>query len=759
MKRNTKIIGIAVVAIIIGVFLIPSVQSSVQIPFTGMQQGINIGSYFDPFATVGAPAPAIACSLTNNVHLISTNNADFSLSNTSPIWSPLYYNLIIPYNGYTLDHVLVKIYLYCSPSKLTQYNYYPYLTGGSLSVSYIGRDTGGIAHHLLTVSPSISPIGSGGQSLSLPLNANGQSIEIAQVSIPASTINNGLPSSSIDYLSLQNIETTGTLNFKQNLANSITAVENLSPLYTSFSYTVHTPTPVVSCSTGRITIGSTCYPLTQSLTLPTTSFDKSKTDTIPYTVNVNGWTYTQAYPYVRVINTATNTIVANINLSRSADSYSNYDATWHGSLSIKNNLGGVAGKYEIELAPELAGTFLRATSVQDFVVFDSTVSNSSPSNPNPAITSPSTTGNVQFLYKVPYQSGFIDTGLVPQAGFSIPIHDLITDTSNGKMTGFSLQTLVNVNDPIFANMNILSSTVTHNISVTVKGYGVIQLPNSCCTSTGLNTRQSSGQAAVFSLDLLSLDVNSINQRISQAVPAQLLSNIPVVIEVDTTATFTLQDSTGHQYKGTITGAAFTYGTTYGISVSPLSTANTAQNVCTATQIAAGFTSVNGVCTAPSTNTPNTCHDSAGNTIACTPVTQQTPFCQQNPNDPSCNTSGQPPNSGITSNSSNNQQTTPSFCQQFPNDPSCVASGGLGSNSNGTSSGGTFNVCPTGSTISDCVQSGINNLSNGANNLLNGGGSGNGSSGTTIFGFDPVVLGVVVGILSLIVGIAVALRNR
>jgi hypothetical protein len=730
-KRNIILLGIVAV---LGFFIYSQVSPTVP-SNSAILNGVNIADYFAPFSTLsltGTPAPAISCSITNNVGMKGTDYSIYTVSTATPIFQPTYQQLINPYNGATASTEIVKIFLYCdpSPASYAKYGDYPYLVGGSVTIQFNAKESqSGYQRVVSTSVIQVNPVDANGNPLSLPTNFSGKSIQIATVTIPVSSIQSVILPTSTDFYSLQQVVTTGNLVFKMNPANTITATHQISPLYTSFSYlskatvkatpspTPSTPTTptstTINCPTGTIPINGVCSSITQSITMSPTSFDRSKSDSIPYKIIVNGWASNQPYPNIRIDATKTTSTpfatLKTFNLNSAPNSYSNNVATWNGVLSIKNDLGANLGIYRLEVSPVSVSGVARLVADQEFTVTDSTVPTSAPTNPSPTIQTKVGTGSIQFFYNAKYDAGYTDNGIVPKNGYSINFspQNLIASSTSGKMYAFSMATQMTVTDQNFANLNIVSSQLTHTGTITVQGYGTIPLSNSELNGVVVNARQSSGQAAIYTFDNISIDPLLIDGKISQLAPPQLISSIPVNVEIDTSGNFVLADSNGKQYNGVISGGVFTYGTNFGTIVNaPVCTPDqTAQgftpvgntctppasspNVCTSSQSASGYTIVAGVCTPPQSGTPNSCTSTNGTVITCPPTGSPTPYCQLNPTVPACNPSGTQ----------------------------------VGGKSNGTSSAsGGAAICPAGTSIQDCLtalSTQISNLQNGnPTNLIN-----------------------------------------
>lgn len=412
MIENTKLLGIiiavAITGTVGGLFLIayttyfpPSIQS---IPFT-LYNGINIGDYFaTPLSTsfsVVSDTPTIApaitgCKLTNDIHLIATDGSDYGLSSSSSVFSATYSVVSNAYNGKNLDSVFVNVNLYCDPSTLSQYNYFPNLTGGFVNVVLQGR----------TPSGNLVNIYNSGQSVKT-VTVNGQTATIATFVIPAYQIASTLPSSNSNYYSQQNVVTTGTLYFKQNLQiPQPTATHVISPLYTSFSFlissspsttqstqtiptkpTITLSSPVAqptstACQSYTIPFYNSCINLVQTVTLAgdKTVYNLPTQNYVIYSIIVNDWNIgQQPYPVVKITNLDTQTSTIMTLSPNSRPNGYPIIATAGTSLVVtdilnfNSDLNGIPGRYQIQLLPIQLGSYSRPTVSQDFVIY----------NPNP----------------------------------------------------------------------------------------------------------------------------------------------------------------------------------------------------------------------------------------------------------------------------------------------------------------------------------------------------------------------------------------
>lgn len=454
-KKTIMLLSGIVAAIVIGSLFAVSYgsyfdMSTASIPFP-VYNGINIGDYFAapttglsviPSSGVGdTPAPAITgCKITNDVNLVATDGTSYSLSNTSPPFSPMYSVVSNPYNGKTMSSVLVNVNLYCDPSTLVKYNYYPYLTGGTISVMLQGR---GPTQAMMTEF-------TGSQSVSAAL-VNGQTVQIAQFSIPISQVSSVLPTSPSNYYSQQNVVTTGILYFKQGQqAFQQTATHVVSPLYTSFSFLISpsvgvssqpqpvascppnyysvgvstngqtqcqpvpagtvTPYPqpmangvpipaqpttqVTACPQGMVVIqnptGGTCVNLIQNISLAggKTVYSLPSQNYVIYQIVVNSWYQGQPYPTVKITNLDTQT--SNVFTLSPNSRGSGYPliSTNTGSLVMTDilyfntDLNNQVGRYQIQLMPVSLGSYSRPSVSQDFVIFNIATSNPLACNPN-----------------------------------------------------------------------------------------------------------------------------------------------------------------------------------------------------------------------------------------------------------------------------------------------------------------------------------------------------------------------------------------
>lgn len=239
-KGNRTLIFVVIIALVVGGAFV-GILSANKVATPGKLQSLpfNIRNYttisalFNPLTGLdvasATTAPAISCSLTNNGHLMGTDGSDFKVDSATGLWSPTYQSLVIPYNGATLANTKIIVYLYCAPSTLASYNYYPFLTGGSVTMSFKGRDSS----QTLQITQAAQT-----QTVS-PANVNGVSIPIATFTIPASAIQAGVGQTVNDYYSQQLATLTGTLIFKQGQQSyQLPATYTISPLYTAYSFLV-----------------------------------------------------------------------------------------------------------------------------------------------------------------------------------------------------------------------------------------------------------------------------------------------------------------------------------------------------------------------------------------------------------------------------------------------------------------------------------------------------------------------------------------
>ena len=405
----------------------------------GTIQGINLPDSFimttmDLNGQTGTgitTAPAINCSLENIVQVEANDGSIHTLTSFSSGWSPTADTLIDPYNKKVVKDILVNVHLYCSPSTLAQYGYYPYLTGGTVGVELSSRDSNGIFSS-----------GKGANFNIAPALINGKDIIIATAVYPASSI----PQQSGDYYSQQKVVTTGNLQFKQKLAPSqLTFTHSISGLFTTFDILVSntSTSPVASyssssnqqCMYGMSSSGfcnpkpSCSYPQVPSATggcvtppsyaqqdqprvfanPPTSSisqpycpdgtfpisqngvysclkyldyiqtykqaYDKSKTDTIDFTVAIQGWSYSESnVPVVRITSQENPTYIFEMTLSPKPDTTSGYFGFWHKQISISSVLHGMTGKFDISLLPYLikSTNYALPSTYNSFIVIDST---------------------------------------------------------------------------------------------------------------------------------------------------------------------------------------------------------------------------------------------------------------------------------------------------------------------------------------------------------------------------------------------------
>lgn len=421
IKLIAIIIAIAATATVGTLFAIAyatyNPTSTASLPFQ-VFNGINIGDYFQtslsssslsvvPTTSTGTPAPAITgCVITNDVHLRANDGSDYPLSSSSGPWSPTYPASVInnPYNGKTLSTVNIIVDLYCNPSTLAQYNYYPNLTGGTVNVSLQAKDPSGNTITIFSSSQQIDPA-----------IVNGVTIPIAQFSVSASQISVALPTSPSNYLSQQSVITSGTLNFKQGpQAYQLTATHIINPLYTSFgllispsgstsSQTTSTqpvsPVPAVtlsnqpttqyapvapptstpvSCPSNTVSISNSCVNLIQNVYLAggRTAYFLPNQNYLIYSVVVNSWNSGQPYPTVKITNLDTQTGQILTLSPGSRPSNGPIMASSGGALvvtdtlSFQNDLNNVPGRYQIQLMGTSLGTFNRPTVSQDFVLYN-----------------------------------------------------------------------------------------------------------------------------------------------------------------------------------------------------------------------------------------------------------------------------------------------------------------------------------------------------------------------------------------------------
>lgn len=368
-------------------------------------QGVNIPDYFDinvmdlagTASTAGTTAPAINCAITNSVHLIGIDGSDYSLNTQQGKFEPVADTLINPYNHSVLSNVKVVVYLYCDSSSLTQYGYYPYLTGGTIGISMSFRDPNGVLSSGVGMAPvQVSPT-----------MVNGISVPIATAIFPASSFPQGG-----NYYSQQVVSTVGNLQFKQKLNQPLVYTHNITPLYTSFSILLTNPTPAVvspnapSAGYGQSTtsidnhplstsplnnqrsvpIGSTPFSNSQQPVAPTVSppssplcpsnsfpvaqgsnyaclqyFDYLATNsqsyeipqqnTVTITIAINGWSKSSSVPLVQITSPDNPTFVTEFTLNHSPDSTNGNLGIWHKQLTISSDLRNLTGRFQVELMP------------------------------------------------------------------------------------------------------------------------------------------------------------------------------------------------------------------------------------------------------------------------------------------------------------------------------------------------------------------------------------------------------------------------
>ena len=253
----------------------------------GISNYLNIPATFDPIAGLDVtgltPAPAISCTLTNNVHLIGTDGSDYALNTATNYFQPYFDSIVNPYNNAPVDHIDVKVYLYCAKSTLSQYNYYPYLTGGTLTVNFLARDVNGHNQQAWGYNQNVNT----GEP-------NGSSMLIAEFNEPVSAINAIANTAGVNYVSQQTITTTGTLNFKQNLqAAQLTATYTLSGLSTYYGFQVNSPTGSSQSTQQYVTM------VTPSQAASFT-IDKQKSSNIVVAVGVNSYSTNEPAPIVSI---------------------------------------------------------------------------------------------------------------------------------------------------------------------------------------------------------------------------------------------------------------------------------------------------------------------------------------------------------------------------------------------------------------------------------------------------------------------------
>lgn len=194
--------------------------------------GIDIFNPLTGLDVAGSsPAPAIACTITNNVHIIGTDGSTYTLNSATDYFSPVYNSVVNAYNNVPVDHIDVRVYLYCKASTLSQYGYYPYLTGGTINVEFKSTDVSNTKQHAWGYNQNVNA----GEP-------NGASMLIAEFNEPVSAINTVANTASVDYTSLQDITTTGNLIFKQKLSQNTQATYTLTPLHTYFGFLIQNPT-------------------------------------------------------------------------------------------------------------------------------------------------------------------------------------------------------------------------------------------------------------------------------------------------------------------------------------------------------------------------------------------------------------------------------------------------------------------------------------------------------------------------------------
>lgn len=334
-----SIFAFFIVALLLVQFLTPIDPAQLVFNSAGsLQRGIsnymNIPATFNPTTgldVVGTtPAPAIFCTLTNNVHLIGTDGSDYALNSATSYFQPYFDSVVNPYNNAPIDHIDVKVYLYCKPSTLSQYNYYPYLTSGTLNVQFNARDVNGVSHQAWGYNQNVTP----GEP-------NGSSMLVAEFNEPVSAINAVVNTAGTNYVSQQSVITTGNLIFKQKLSDTISATYTLSGLDTYYGFQINSPSGSQQPTQQYVNMITPSQ--SQSFTI-----DKSKSSTITIQVGVNAYSTNENSPIVSIYPTIGGVVQSN-NPIKDYDLPASPNAGMNGGYSVWN--------YAIDISNLPAGTY------------------------------------------------------------------------------------------------------------------------------------------------------------------------------------------------------------------------------------------------------------------------------------------------------------------------------------------------------------------------------------------------------------------
>lgn len=371
-------------------------------PFN-VKNAVSTQFVFNPFAlsVVGTPAPAISCSLTNDVHLLGTDGSDTKLSSTSSMFTPTY-QLVNPNNGATLSGLKINVYLWCNTSTLSQYNYYPYLIGGNLQTNVLAHDASGFSR-LVTSHPF---------AIQSTQQVNGISVLLYSFNVSASDIQTIVGQNPQGFYSVNWVTTTGSLIFKQNLANSIQATYNIpnnQGVITAFSLKIPSTATSTQTQSGGSSGGtqqSTSQSLAQSVDITSLGaapyqIDVAKGSIISYVVTVDNYAKTQENPpSVKLLQVSGTGLagqtIANFALTPDPNGQgSGVTSKWTGSFDL-SQYGQTVGLYELQLNQVQTNNGMRPSASIDFNVINSAAGSSGGSNGGGS--QPCTAGEEQTQY-------------------------------------------------------------------------------------------------------------------------------------------------------------------------------------------------------------------------------------------------------------------------------------------------------------------------------------------------------------------------
>lgn len=691
-----SVISLVMAAIIFSAVNLGFDTAARDIPLGG-KSGFDLPSTFT-LSVTGTPAPAISCSITNNVHLIGTDNSDYSVSDSGKMFSPLL-NLVVPSTGKILDHVNVKIFIYCNtpPSPYSQYGYAPYLTGGSLSLQVQVHDVNGLLRNVGTYQTSVSAISSA---------ISGSSIQIASFSIPASSIY-AVTGASSGFLTDVNAITGGTLTFIESKSTSqLVATAQLNPVASYFGLQVN---PSTTSSTTSMNTQQSI-----AITSPTASsnyqLDWSSSHTVSYQVTVDDWTTSQPYPVIVVYGYNSNQPYSSglqINSSPSVSSSNGHSIyTWNGKIDLTNIDGFHSitsnGCYSLQLQPvSLAGGLKRYASTISFCVKNYNGDSSSSS---------SFAAKTYFLYTANY-AGRQDSVIAGQAPVASQVNLNLGDFIKA---GFPYNGLGSIDiQPIIdftglPQVQVSNAKINQYIWLDVGGT-LIQNLNVQYASVNSNT--GNNQVVISKIQVLPSDItNAISEYDRSHFPIALTNNENVVINVALNGTF---DATagGKFYHGVLSTMTFTYGIVYVPSAqNPSDKQPTTINNQSSGGNCMGLTPQQ--CAANSGSQPNGGMLNDQNNGGCNSSDPNAPCfvnigTQNSTTTFTSNTNTTPTNNGYCTNVFGGQ----SPCSVSNSNSNSTFSTNTGGPPSSTSSGA--GMCPTGYTIIQCAQA-LNQLFNGSN---------------------------------------------